>query len=107
MVRTGICVGGCGEATSLSVEDQRVSGVVSAGADAARGPLHRSGVSSGLNATPCHAVPRHARKMQLERFLNRAQHCGAARGGGSSGPPPASGSGGSGSCCLVGSKDAS
>ena len=38
-------------------EDQRVLGVVCAGADAAWGPLHRPGVSNGLNATPCHATP--------------------------------------------------
>lgn len=38
-------------------EDQRVLGAVSAGADVARGPLHRCGLSNGLNATLCHAMP--------------------------------------------------
>lgn len=44
-------------------EDQQVSEAVWDGTDAAWGPLHRSEVSNGLNATLCHA-----RKMQLERF---------------------------------------
>lgn len=46
-------------------EDQRVLGEVCARAGAAWGPLHGSGVSDGLDATPCHTTPE---KMHRERF---------------------------------------
>lgn len=81
-------------------EDQRVLGAVCAGAGAAWGPLHGSGVSNGLNATVYHT-----RKMSLERFrmvLSPAEQHGEE----ALQVLLASGSGGDGCCCLVGSKDA-